>query len=281
MVIPNKNGADMIGRCVEAAARAGATELIVVDDGSTDSSPAEAESIGAVVLRSPGRGFAAAVNEGVRAATADVVLILNSDCFLEQDALEHLTAALAHDEELGVCAAALLELDGSVSKSHTPGLTPWLAIRVLLSLNPLTERQSGKGLEEVDTVPLACAAIRRSTWDEVDGLDERFFFYFEDQDICRRLHLAGRTVAVCWEAKAVHVGGASSVTRDEQRWFLEYVRSRTRYLRKHFTFGWLAFAAVWVPVALAQTAIWALRTRPGSGAWARAWLRAIRVGISG
>ena len=280
-MIPNKNGADLIGRCVEGAVRAGASEVIVVDDGSNDSSPAEAESVGAVVLRSPGRGFAAAVNEGVRAATGEVVLILNSDCFLEQDAIEQLTGALARNEKLGVCAAALLELDGSVGKSHTPGLTPWLAIRVLLAINPLTERQSGDGLEAVDTVPLACAAIRRSTWDEIGGLDERFYFYFEDQDICRRLHLADKTVALCWEAKAVHMGGASSVTRDEQRWFLVYVRSRTRYLRKHFRFGWLGFAAVWVPVALAQTAIWTLRTRPGSGIWARAWLRATRLGISG
>lgn len=280
-MIPNKNGEDMIGRCVDAALRSGAAELIVVDDGSTDSSRAEAAGAGALVLRSPGRGFAAAVNEGVRAATGDVVVILNSDCFVEHDTLHALGRALARDEQLGVCAAALLEPDGSVSKSHTPGLTPWLAIMVILARNPFTERLPGKGIEAVDTVPLACAALRRSTWEEVGGLDERFFFYFEDQDICRRLHLTGKTVALCWDARAVHVGGASSVTRDEQRWFLEHVRSRTRYLRKHFPYGWLAFAAVWVPVALAQTAVWALRTRPGSGSWSRAWLRATRLGISG
>ena len=271
----------MIRRCVEAAALAGATELVVVDDGSTDSSPAEAESAGAVVVRSSRKGFAAAVNAGVRATTGEVVLILNSDCFVEQDALERLAGPLARDDQLGICGAALLELDGSVSKSHTPGLTPWLAIKVLLTVNPFTERDSREGLEAVDTVPLACAAIRRSTWDEVGGLDERFFFYFEDQDFCRRLRQLGRGVAVCWDAKAVHVGGASSVTRDEQHWFLMYVRSRTRYLRKHFPFGWLAFAAMWVPVAIAQTTVWTFRTRPGSDAWARAWLRATRLGISG
>jgi GT2 family glycosyltransferase len=280
-VIPNKNGADLIGRCVEAAARAGASEVLVVDDGSTDASADEAEAAGAVVLPSPGRGFAAAVNAGVPTTKGDVILILNSDCYVEKDALQALTGALAESERIGICGAALLELDGKVSKSHTPALTPWRAILVLFSVNPFTERLSGKGLDAVDSVPLACAAIRRSTWNAVGGLDERFFFYFEDQDLCRRLRRTGHSVAVCWEAKAVHVGGASSVTRDEQRWFLEYVRSRTRYLRKHFPRGWWAFAAVWIPVALAQSAVWALRRRPGADAWARAWLRATRVGITG
>ena len=95
VVIPNKNGADMVGKCVDAAFASGAGEVVVVDDGSSDGSPTEATAAGAMLLRSPGRGFAAAVNAGVRATTGDVLLILNSDCFLEQDALERLTGALA------------------------------------------------------------------------------------------------------------------------------------------------------------------------------------------
>ena len=139
----------------------------------------------------------------------------------------------------------------------------------------------GHGVEEVEFVPLACATVRRAAWDAASGLDERFFFYFEDQDLCRRLRSLGWRIAVDWDAVAVHVGGASSATRDEQRWFLEYVRSRARFLRKHYRLTWPIFAIVWVPVALAQTTVWTFRKRPGSGAWARAWLRAARVGVSG
>ena len=110
-----------------------------------------------------------------------------------------------------------------------PELTLGLAILTALSLNPFDpESPLVTGVEEVEFVPLACATVRRAAWDEAAGLDERFFFYFEDQDLCRRLRSLGWRIAVDWDAVAVHVGGGSSATRDEQRWFLEYVRSRAR-----------------------------------------------------
>ena len=280
-IIPNRNGAGLVGRCVGAALTAGAAEVIVVDDGSTDPSPGEAESAGAVLCRSAGRGFAAAVNTGARLATGEALLILNSDCFVEPDALGRLAGALAGAPRLGICAAALIETDGTPGKTHTPGLTPKLAIQTVLSINPPTVRRAGRGTEEVDTVPLACALIRRSAWDEVGGLDERFFFYFEDQDICRNLREIGWGVAVAWDATAVHIGGASSAKRDEQQWFLQFVRSRARYLRKHFPVTWLAFAAVWIPTSLVRAAVWSTRDTTEARRWSRTWLRAAWAGVSG
>jgi N-acetylglucosaminyl-diphospho-decaprenol L-rhamnosyltransferase len=281
VVIPNKNGAGMIGHCVEAAIASGAAEVIVVDDGSSDTSPAEAESAGAELLQSPGHGFSAAVNTGARRATGEALLILNSDCFLEHDTLGRLAESLVADPRLGVCAAALVEPDRSPGKSHGRSLTLGLAIRTALSANPDAPPRLSHGIEEVEFVPLACAALRRSAWDVVSGLDERFLFYFEDQDVCRRLRSVGWRIAVNWDAIAVHMGGASSSSRDEQRWFVQYVRSRTRYLRKHYRFSWPLFVAVWVPAALARSAIWMVRPGSASKRWARAWLTATGAGISG
>ena len=280
-IIPNRNGAGLIGRCVDAALAGGAAEVIVVDDGSSDASPTEAETAGAALCPSPGRGFAAAVNAGVRQATGDAVLVLNSDCFLERGAVAELSRVLESDRTLGVCAAALVEVDGTPSKSYTPGLTPRLAIETAFSINPVTPRRSGRGTEDVDTVPLACALIRRQAWDAVGGLDERFFFYFEDQDLCRRLRAAGWRIAVAWDAVATHVGGASSVKRDQQTWFLQFVRSRARYLRKHFPLTWLVFAAVWIPIALARAVVWSTRRTPESRRWAASWLKAAWAGVRG
>jgi GT2 family glycosyltransferase len=246
----------MIGPCVEAAAASGAAEVIVVDDGSSDTSPAEAVRAGAVLVESEGKGFSAAVNTGARGATGDALLILNSDCFLEQTTLTRMAETLEGDPSLGVCAAALVEPDRSPGKSRGAELTLGLALLTALSMNPKVSDAPGRGIEDAEFVPLACATIRRVAWDEVSGLDERFFFYFEDQDICRRLRSKGWRIAVNWDAVAVHVGGASSATRDEQRWFLQYVRSRARYLRKHYRLTWPIFAVVWVPTALARSARW-------------------------
>jgi N-acetylglucosaminyl-diphospho-decaprenol L-rhamnosyltransferase len=280
-VIPNKDGSGMIGRCVEAALAAGATEAIVVDDGSSDDSPDEAERAGALVLRSPGRGFAAAVNAGAASASGAALLVLNSDCFLQGDAARRLAATLEARPGLGLCAAALVELDGTPGKTHGPALTLGLALRTALSLVDQTRRPTGSGVEEVEFVPLACAAVRRAAWEELGGLDERFFFYFEDQDVCRRLRSSGFGLAVDWDATATHVGGASSAVRNRQRWFLQYVRSRARYLRKHYRRTWLLFAVVWVPSAVVRAAAWAVRRGPSARGWARTWLVAARAGISG
>ena len=261
----------MIGPCVEAAAASGAAEVIVVDDGSSDTSPAEAVRAGAVLVESDGKGFSAAVNTGARGATGDALLILNSDCFLEAEAVGAMAATLENDPGLGICAAGLVEPDHGPAKSCGAELTLRLAILTALSLNPFVPNDPGHGVEEVEFVPLACATVRRAAWDAASGLDERFFFYLEDQDICRRLRSLGWRIAVDWDAVAVHVGGASSATRDEQRWFLEYVRSRARFLRKHYRLTWPIFAIVWVPVALAQTTVWT------SG---RARLRCVGTGMA-
>lgn len=279
-VIPNKDGAGLVGRCVEAALASGAAEAIVVDDGSSDDSPGEAAAAGATVLQSPGRGFSAAVNHGARASSGEALLILNSDCFVAADAIERLVAALSASPGIGLCGAALTEPDGSHGRSHGHLLTLGLAMRTALSSVPRAPSETG-GLQPVEFVPLACALVRRDAWSELGGLDERFFFYFEDHDLCRRLAQAGWSLAVCWDATAHHVQGGSSRRRDEQRWFVQHAASRSLYLRKHYPASWPLFAAVWVPAALAHAGAWAIRRRPDSGRWARAWLRAARAGISG
>lgn len=279
-VIPNKDGAGLVGRCVGAALTAGAAEVIVVDDGSSDDSPLEAAAAGAKVIGSPGRGFSAAVNHGARSATGDALLILNSDCFVETDTIERLVEALSTSARLGLCGAALTELDGSHGRSHGHLLTLGLAIRTALSLMPPRPVEAS-GLQTVEFVPLACALVRHEAWTDVGGLDERFFFYFEDHDICRRLASSGWTLAVAWDAAARHVQGGSSRRRDEQRWFVQHAHSRSLYLHKHYPLTWPLFAAVWVPVSLARAGIWAVRRRPDSARWARAWVRAARAGITG
>jgi hypothetical protein len=280
VVVPNKDGAGLVGRCVTAALAAGVAEVVVVDDGSTDASREEAAAAGARVLQSPGRGFSAAVNHGVTASTGEFALVLNSDCFLENDAAGLLARALEEDPRLGLCGAALDEADGRPSRSHGRLLTLALALRQTVGAgSPPVPRRRGAGVERVPFIPLACALARRNAWDEIGGLDERYPFYFEDHDVCWRLQAAGWHVGVCWDAHALHVGGGSSARRDPQRWFRQYHESRALYLRKRYPRLWPLYAAAWVPSAYAHAAVWRLRRSPDARAWARAYVSSAWAGL--
>lgn len=279
VVVPNRDGAGLVGRCVAAALAAGAAEVIVVDDGSADASAAEAEAAGGRVVDSAGRGFSAAVNTGVSLATHELLLVLNSDCFLEREALLRLAETLARRPSLGACGAALLDEDGVATRSHGHLLTLALALRAAISWAPPPPPDAGEGVQDVTFLPLACVLVRRAAWRHLGGLDERYTFYFEDHDLCWRLRAAGWALAVRWDARAIHVGGGSSHRREPQRWFRQYHESRARYLRKRYPRSWPLYAAVWIPSALVHAAAWLGRPRPHRLAWARAYVASAFAGL--
>lgn len=276
-VVPNRNGAGVLERCLDALASAeGVDTVVVVDDGSTDGSPERAAGReGVRVVPSPGVGFAAAVNAGVAAVEANYLLVLNSDCFVEPGTAAQLREALDQDPGLGLCAAALVREDGSRAKTFDRQLTMARALREAVSLHlpPLPE---GRGVAPVRFVPLACALVSRPAWDSVNGLDPRYRFYFEDHDFCWRITEAGWRLAVDWDARAVHVEGGSSQGRDPQRWFSQFHESRMRYLRKRYPRLWPVYAALWVPSAILHAGAWLLRGNPR---WARAYARSAFAGL--
>jgi GT2 family glycosyltransferase len=283
VVVPNRNGSGVLERCLDALAAAnGVGDVIVVDDGSTDGSDAEAgRRPGVRILRSPGNGFAAAVNEGVRATGSSLVLLLNSDAFVRPAALEGLAAAFERRPRLALCGAGLVDERGRRTKSCDRALTLERALREAANLHYPPLRESG-GLEPVAFLPLACALVRRAAWDEVGGLDERYRFYYEDHDLCWRLLAAGWELGVLWDAEAVHVGGASSVSRDPVTWFGRYHESRVRYLRKRYPRASYAYRGLWLGNALVHAGVWTGRAavrRDRSGLrWARAYLDAALPG---
>jgi N-acetylglucosaminyl-diphospho-decaprenol L-rhamnosyltransferase len=280
VVIPNYNGVGLVGRCVVAAREAGAAEIVVVDDASTDDSLAEAEAAGARVLVSPGTGFSAAVNAGVAATSARFVLPLNSDCFVDGSALDALSAALEQDESIGICGANMTDVDGSPAKSYGALISLANALNAgVTGRGGRAPDAAARGVQRVAFVPLACALLRRSDWERVDGLDDGYVFYFEDHDLCWRLTQLGRGPAICWDAHAIHIGGASSSDRDPQRWFRQYHESRARYLRKRYPRGWFIYALLWPPLAFAHAARRLARGGPDGRSWAAAYAAAATAGL--
>jgi N-acetylglucosaminyl-diphospho-decaprenol L-rhamnosyltransferase len=83
----------------------------------------------------------------------------------------------------------------------------------------------------VDWVSGACMVVRRDTLRDIGPLDERFFMYFEDADLCRRARAAGWLVYYLPHVEIVHQTGASSRSRPKAIWLLH--KSAFLYHRKH------------------------------------------------
>ena len=160
-IIPNKNGAGLVGRCVAAARtrgrRRGDRRRRRVDRRQ----PGRGGGRGRRAGPSAGRGFAAAVNTGVRTRRGDALLILNSDCFLAPDAMRGMTGALAADPRIGDRGGgAHRDRRHAQQVGRLPALTPWLSIRDGPVVDAVIPRPRARG-EHVDAVPLACALVRR------------------------------------------------------------------------------------------------------------------------
>lgn len=182
------------------AVRSGLVEIVIVDNNSPPH-PGVAR-----LRRLPGvsllrwrknRGFARAVNEACRLSRGDWFLLLNPDTTVGPDFLPHLLAAIeTWPARAGIVGYGLTNPDGSrqLSTGDFPELAGSLTRLVLPRARrkytaPPTDRVS-----EVDWVTGCCLLVRRDCFADLGGLDENFFLYYEDVDLCRRARSQGWSV---------------------------------------------------------------------------------------
>ena len=205
-------------------------EGVVVDNASTDGSTAGADAFAAHVRTIANRenvGFARGVNQGLAATKAPYVLIMNPDCRLMAGAMGALRAVLDAQAQCAVVGPRILNPDGSVQGSARgdPDMLTGLfgrtgMLRRAVPFLPIARRnvvvdeaiRSGQESSVVDWLSGACMLARRDALAAVNGFDERFFLYWEDADLCRRLRARGRHVRYVPGATAIHRVGQSSRT---------------------------------------------------------------------
>jgi GT2 family glycosyltransferase len=175
-------------------------EAIVVDNVSTDGSSDyvwEFAPHARVLRNTVNVGFGRGINQGVAESGAPFILIMNPDCRLEPGSLTAMRAELESRPRCAIVGPRVLDPDGTEQGSARgdpdmlTGLfgrtgplrhvLPWAAVSRRNVVN--TGRQSAT----VDWVSGACMLVRRAAFDEVSGFDARYFLYWEDADLCRRL----------------------------------------------------------------------------------------------
>lgn len=245
ILIASYENADLLGDCLLALERAQAAhpqlqlEVILIDNGSEDASIARARASGLpvrVIALARNRGFATAVNLGLRIRRGRHVLLLNSDATIAPDVLARAVALLDGDAAIGVLGVALLHPGGRPQRSvHAfPGLVTELLPDALVRLGRRVRRgrpaSLAPGCSLVEAVRGAVFFVRGRLFDELGELDEGYFFFLEETDFCWRVRAAGHQVVYAPALQAVHQLGASSKARVPWVTRIEYERSLDRFL---------------------------------------------------
>ena len=241
VVVTYRSGAT-VAEAVQPLAGLDWVHVIAVDNASGDGTvdllrtlPVETISL------TENGGFAHGCNVGWRAGSSPYVLFLNPDAHIGLEALAKLVRELDRDERAGAVAPRIEEPDGSLDFSlrRFPRVRSGFAQALFLHRvfpdapwvdEVIRDRSQYEHPHTVEWVSGACFAVRRSVLEEIGGMDEGYFHYSEDTDICARVWEAGYEVRYVPDAVAVHEGGASS---PRTRLLPILAASRMRYSAKH------------------------------------------------
>ena len=221
-------------------------EVIVVDNGSTDGT---VEVIGKdfpevnVIANKDNRGFAAANNQGMEVAKGDYISLLNPDTIVHPDALDKLVNLLDSNPHVGVCGTKLLNGDETIQRTvrEFPSFRAALYRYTIFKLFSIFRNQYRHYMmfdfdydkqADVDEVTGAALMIRRPVVEQTGGMDERFFMYYEEVDLCYRVKEQGWRVVFTPDSVITHLGGQSSEQIPVKKRIM-MVTSMLKFFRKH------------------------------------------------
>jgi GT2 family glycosyltransferase len=257
VVIVSFNTRDVLRECIEALereARGVTHETIVVDNASRDRSPdmVAHEFPSVKVVRSPvNLGFAAANNRGFALARGRYIVQLNSDAFLHSRALQRAVRHMDASPNVGLGGGRLVGRDGSWQPSARMFPSPLNEILTLTGLAAKHKNSRIFGRPDrtwidpleagpVDWIPGAFTIIRRELLERLGYLDERFFLYYDDVDLCRRVKSLAYAVWYWPDIVVTHVGGESAravshltMSSSGAQLILWRIRSQLLYHRKY------------------------------------------------
>jgi N-acetylglucosaminyl-diphospho-decaprenol L-rhamnosyltransferase len=276
-VVVSYRSADTLRACVEPLARMDGLTVTVVDNASPDRSlEAVADLPVRAIAAGRNAGFAAGCNLGAAGGVAPYVLLLNPDLRLGEADVAALVAVLDADPRVGLVGPRLLDGGGSLipSQRRFPRLaSTWAQALFLHRIAPHAPWADEVVLGDYDRpaacdwVSGACMLVRRDALERIGGLDEGFFLYSEDTDVCRRLRALGLQVRYEPGATVHHAGGASA-PRDEL--LATLAASRVRYARVHQGRATAALTALALGVGATIRLVGRPRTARGHAAVLRA-----------
>jgi O-antigen biosynthesis protein len=246
-------------------------EVFVVDNASTD------DSVEMVRRKHPGvklianrenRGFAAANNQALRLAAGRYILLLNPDTVLRSDTLRVMIGFLDDHPESGCAGCKVINPDGSLQLACRRGFpTPGVAFFKMIGLSGLFPKSRTFGaynltyldpdaVSEVDAVSGSFMMLRKEALDRAGLLDEAFFMYGEDLDLCYRIKLAGWKIHYVPLTEIIHFKGESARTVPTIKSIRDFYTAMHIFVVKHHRGSfrlfprWLLIMGIYLQMAL-------------------------------
>ena len=230
-------------------------EIVVVDNASTDDTVTRIRSSwpGVRLIASRNNlGFAAANNRGIRESSSELVLLLNPDTRVPPGAIDRLVAHLDARREVAIVGPRIVDGEGRAELSFGSMIAPLTELRQKLlvvgndrGVRPIVtmvERMT-RYTHEVDWVSGACLLIHRADLEAAGLLDERFFLYTEDVDLCASVRTHGRKVLFVADVEIQHLRGRSAGATTAAA----YRRSQLAFYAKHHP-AWLPWLRAYLKV---------------------------------
>ena len=219
-------------------------EVIVVDNASSDDSLSKLKDYFKdkvkFIASAENNGFAAGNNQALNVSQGKYVLLLNSDTIVWEDTLESIYNYMEKHTDVGACGCRVLLENGELDKACKRSFPNVKNSFFRLFHIPTNSEDDDYNLDnlpdgeiyEIDCLTGAFMFIRKNALDEVGFLDETFFMYGEDIDLCYRIKQAGWKIVYYGKSKITHLKGASS-KKQKSKLIYEFYRAMYIYYNKH------------------------------------------------
>ncbi len=176
-------------------------------------------------------GFGSGINLGAKKAKGEFLLILNPDTEMIMDNIQDVLNKFSEDKVLGIIGGGIIDRKGKKQEwSAGRELSLYDLVRNNLGISRSRFIWDSNNSMECDWVAGTVMFIERKVFNQLGGFDERFFMYFEDMDLCRRVRKSGKKVMFFPEMQVFHGNGKSYEDKRLQK--KHYYDSMEQYFGK-------------------------------------------------
>lgn len=252
IIIVAWNVRDVLSDCLNSITQSLAAfpyEIIVVDNASTDGTADHIKNkfpAVRLVENKANQGFAAANNQGAAIANGQYLLILNPDTILFDHTLSKMVDFMDSNPAIAMCGPHILNEDKSLQKS-VRNFPSWrgafyryTVLKYMGLFKSHFTRWHNRQFDydkqaDVEQIIGAAMLIRKEIFEKIGRFDERFFMYYEEVDLCKRLKDCGFRVVYCPDIQLIHLGGKSAKQIPAKTRYMS-LQSLLRYFKRHSSY---------------------------------------------